>query len=88
MTVIEILEDVAASVESTREALAAEELKLRNIMPPCVDLDDPCSLTSEDAADWITTARSNLIDAIETLECLKSAARARSLNFDKDKEVE
>ena len=88
MKIIEILEDVAASIKSAREALAAKELELRNIMPPCADLDDPYGLTSEDAADFMSNAQNKLADALGTLGDLISAANARSLNIDEDKEAE
>ena len=88
MKIIEILEDVAASVKSAREVLAAKELELRNTMPSVVDLRDPYGLTSEDAADFMSNAQGDLTDALETLGDLISAANARSLNIDEDKEVE
>ena len=87
MTIEEVLEDAAAAVKSARNVLEPNELALRDILPPCSDLDDPYSLTSEDAADYIYSARSALDDAENTINDLIKAANARSLSRDKDEEV-
>lgn len=87
MTIIETLEDVAAAVKSARDVLEQKEMALRNILPPCSDLDDSYSLTSEDAADFIYSARNALDDAEGTINDLIKSANARSLSRDKDEEV-
>ena len=87
MTIEEVLEDAAAAVKSARDVLEQKELALRDILPPCSDSEDPCSLTSEDAADFIYTAKYALDDAKSTLDDLIKAANARSLSRDKDEEV-
>lgn len=88
MTIEEVLVDAVAAVKSARDVLEQKELALRDILPPCSDLDDPCSLTSEDAADFIYSARSALDDAEDTINDLIKSANARSLSRDKDEEVE
>lgn len=87
MTIVEVLEDAAAAVKSARDVLEQKELALRDILPPCSDSKDPCSLTSEGAADSIYSARNDLEDAEATLNDLIMAANARSLSRDKDEEV-
>ena len=87
MTIEEVLVDAASAVKSARDVLEQKELALRDILPPCSDLDDPYSLTSEDAADFIYSARCALDDAEATLNDLIMAANARSLSRDKDEEV-
>ena len=88
MTIEEVLEDAAAAVKSARDVLEAKELALREILPPCFDLDDHYHLTSEGAADFLYSARDALDDAEGTLNDLIKAAGARSLNADKDQEVD
>ena len=87
MTIEEVLEDAAAAVKSARDVLEQKELALRDILPPCSDLEDSYSLTSEDAADFIYSARYALDDAEGTINDLIKAANARSLSRDKDEEV-
>ncbi len=87
MTIEEVLVDAAAAVKSARDVLEQKELALRDILPPCSDLDDPYSITSEDAADYIYTARYALDDAECAINDLIKAANARSLSRDKDEEV-
>ena len=87
MTIEEVLVDAAAAVKSARDVLEQKELALRDILPPCSDLEDPYSLTSEDAADFIYTAKYAIDDAEATLNDLIKAANAHSLSRDKDEEV-
>ena len=87
MTIEEVLVDAAAAVKSARDVLEQKELALRDILPPCSGLDDPLSLTSEDAADLIYTAKDFLDEAGVVLDGLIKAANARSLSRDKDEEV-
>lgn len=87
MTVIEILAEAAATVRAARDTLEQKEMALRDIQPPCSKLGDPCGFTSEDAADFIYTARDALDDAADTLNLLIKTAEAGRLNCDKDKEV-
>lgn len=86
MTIEEVLVDAAAAVKSARDVLEQKELALRDILPPCSDIDDPSSLTSEDAADFIYSARDALDDAEATLDDLIKAANIRRLSRDKDEE--
>lgn len=87
MTIEDVLVDAAAAVKSARDVLEQKELALRDILPPCSDLDDYYPLTSEDAADFIYTAKYALNDAEGTLNDLIKAANARRLSRDKDEEV-
>lgn len=87
MTAIEILADAAGAVRIARDTLKQKEMALRDILPPCFSLDDPYGFTSEDAADFINSARNALEDAADTLNLLIKAAEAGRLNGDKDKEV-
>ena len=87
MKIKEVLEDASAAVKSARDVLEQKELALRDILPPCSDLDDPYSLTSEDAADYIYSARSALEDAEGVINDLLVAANVRSQSRDKDEDV-
>lgn len=87
MTIEEVLEDAAAAAKSARDVLEQKELALRDVLPPCFVLHDPSSVTSEEAADLIYTAKDYLDEAGVVLDGLIKAANARSLSRDKDEEV-
>ena len=86
MTTIEILEEAAGAVCVARDTLAQKEEALRDIQPPYSE-NDPYGFTSEDAADFIYSARAELDNAARALNKLIKAAEAGRLNGDKDKEV-
>lgn len=87
MTVIEILADAVGTVCVARDTLAQNEKALRGIQPPCSEKNLPYGFTSEDAADFIYSARDELDNAAKALNHLIKAAEAGRLNGDKDKEV-
>ena len=87
MTAIEILADAAAAVRAASDTLEQKERALRDILPPCSELDNPYGFTSENAAYFIYAARHVLEHAADMLNGLIKAAEAGRLYVDKDKEV-
>ena len=84
MTTIEILEEAAGAVRAASDTLEQKEMALGDIQPPCSEK-DPYGFTSEDAADFIYSARHALDNAARALNKLIKAAEAGRLNGDKDR---